>query len=301
MWKGSVLKKGPQGDGVRRSARILCTALALFLCSFGLAAESVKDMAQPTSYVVDLAGVLDPDTRAQMEQLAAEVEREAHATIEIVTIHSLDGESIEDFATALQEKWKVGPKGTDRGVILLFAINDHKRRIEVGYGLEGVLNDAKVGDIGRSMVPDLRAGDYGSAILGGERQIADDIAKDAGVTLTPLPGRPQQRRAQRSSGPGIFPFLFLIFILFLIFRGRGGRGGRGGGGYGGGGGWLPWFLLGNMLGSGRRYRDDGGGWSGGGGSWGGDGGGSGGGGGDDGGFSGGFGGSSGGGGASGDW
>ncbi len=262
-----------------------------------LVAEAVKDLAQPTSYVDDLAGVIDPDAKAQMEALGAEVERETHATIEIVTIHSLDGAAIEEFATELENKWKVGPKGTDRGVIMLFAINDHKRRIEVGYGLEGVLNDAKVGDIGRGMVPDLQAGDYGSAILGGERQIAADIAQDAGVTLTPLPGQPEQRQRStgRRTGLGIGPFLLIGVFLLLLFRG--GRGGRGGGG-GGGGGWLPWFLIGNMLGSGRRYGDGGG--FGGGGFGGGDGGG-GGGGSDDGGFGGGFGGGSGGGGASGDW
>jgi len=269
---------------------MFAVAAALFLTGASpVRAEALKDMAQPTSYVVDLAGVIDPQARAQMEALGAEVEREAHATIEVVTIHSLDGDTIEDFSTQLENKWKVGPKGTDRGVILLFAVNDHKRRIEVGYGLEGVLNDAKVGDIGRSMVPDLQAGDYGSAILGGERQIAADIAQDAGVTLTPLPGRPEQRQAARhGNGIGILPFILLVVFLMFLFGGRGGRGG------GGGGGWLPWFLIGNLLGSGR---------GGGGGGFGGSdgGGGFGGGGGDDGGFSGGFGGGSGGGGASGDW
>ena len=260
-------------------------------------AEAIKDIPKPTSYVDDLAGVIDPDAKAQMESLAAEVERETHSTILIVTIHSLDGETIEDFTTQLEEKWKVGPKGSDRGVIMLFAINDHKRRIEVGYGLESVLNDAKVGDIGRSMVPDLQAGDYGSAILGGERQIADNIARDAGVTLTPLPGRTPRREQQQghSRGFGFLPFLAILFVFWLISRG--GRGGRGGGG-GGLGSVLPWFLIGNMLG-GSGPRSGGGGFGDGGDGGGGFGGG--GGGGDDGGFSGGFGGSSGGGGASGDW
>ena len=267
--------------------------LALVFLSVLLArGEAVKDLAKPTSYVDDLAGVIDPDAQAQMESLAAQVERQTHSTIVIVTIHSLDGETIDDFTTQLEDKWKVGPKGSDRGVIMLFAINDHKRRIEVGYGLEGVLNDAKVGDIGRSMVPDLKAGDYGSAILGGERQIADYIAKDAGVTLTPLqaPSQPREQAAPRGRGFGILPVLIIIFVFWLISRG--GRGGRGGGG-GGLGGMLPWFLIGNLLGGGRR--------GGGGGFGGGGGGGFGGGGGDDGGFSGGFGGGSGGGGASGDW
>ncbi len=274
----------------RRGWGVLALALLPVLLARG---EAVKDLAKPTSYVDDLAGVIDPDAKAQMESLAAEVEREAHSTIIIVTIHSLDGDTIEDFTTQLEDKWKVGPKGSDKGVIMLFAVNDHKRRIEVGYGLEGVLNDAKLGDIGRSMVPDLKAGDYGSAILGGERQIADNIAKDAGVTLSPLPARPQQREQPARSGRG-FGFLpFLLIIVFFWLISRGGRGGRGGGG-GGIGSWLPWFLIGNLTGGGRRGGGGFGGGDGGGGGFGG-------GGGDDGGFSGGFGGGSGGGGASGDW
>lgn len=256
-------------------------------------AESVKDLpAQPTSYVSDYAGVIDPVYRDQMERLAAEVEREAHATIEIVTVHSLNGETPFEFTQELFDKWKVGPKSSDRGVLMVFAMNDRKRWIEVGNGLEGVLNDAKVGDIGRSMIPQLEAGSYGPAILSGEKQVANDIAADAGVTLTPLPPLPgRQRRQERSGGGGFLAILFLFVFLWLIFRG--GRGGRGGGGGRGGSG-LGWFLLGSLLGGSR------GGYGGGGGGFGGDGGG-GGGGNDDGGFSGGFGGGSEGGGAGGSW
>jgi uncharacterized protein len=253
----------------------------------------VKDLPQPTSYVSDFAGVIDADSKAQMESLGAEVEREAHATIEIVTVHSLNGQSPFDFAQALFDKWKIGPKSSDRGVLMLFAMNEHKRWISVGNGLEGVLNDAKVGDIGRSMNAQLEAGRYGPAILDGEQQVANDIAADAGVTLTPLPRRPVRRQATHSGGGlGVLPFVVLIVFLWLILRG--GRGGRGGGGGPGSG--LGWFLLGNVLGAGRgRFNGGGGGFGGG------DGGGSGGGGSDDGGFGGGFGGGSEGGGAGGSW
>ena len=274
---------------VTRLLHLLHPLLLAFVVVPTLArAESVKDLPQPTSYVSDLAGVIDPDSRVQMEALGAEVERETHSTIEIVTIHSLDGDSIEDFATQLEDKWKVGPKASDRGVLMIFAMNDRKRRIEVGNGLEGVLNDAKVGDIGRSMDAALEQGNVGQAILGGEQQIANDIAADAGVTLTPLPRQRQPQRQQHGGGFGFVPILFLILFLWFIFRG--GRGGRGGGGPGGG---LGWFVLGNLLGSGGRFGGGGGG--------GGFGGGDGGGGGDDGGFGGGFGGGSEGGGASGSW
>jgi uncharacterized protein len=241
-------------------------------------AESVSQLPPPTNnYVSDFAGVIDAGSKQQMEQLSREVYQQAHATIVIVTVHSLDGVSIEEFATDLEDKWKVGPKGSDRGVLMLLSINDRKRRIEVGYGLEGILNDAKVGDIGRTMVPYLQRGEYGEGLLEGQQQIANVIAADANVTIAPVaqPVRQPAPQRGRKDWLGIIVFFFIIFFIF-----RGGR--RGGGG------WLPWFILGNMMGGGRRGGGWGGGGDGGGGNSGGD-------------FGGGFGGGSGGGGASGDW
>jgi uncharacterized protein len=266
----------------------------LSLLNLRASAESVSQLpAHPTSYVQDFAGVIDADSKQQMEALSYEVFEKAHATIEVVTVHSLDGEDIDQYTTELEDKWRVGPKGTDRGVVMILAINDHKRRIEVGYGLEGILNDAKVGDIGRSMVPQLQQGQYGPALLSGEEQIAGVIAKDANVTLTaPVQAVQERPEPARRSGSGWIGFvIFAVIALLVVIGGRGGRGGRGGGG--GFGSWLPWLLLGNVLGSGRGGF--GGGFGGGGGGFGGGGFG---GGGD---FGGGFGGGSGGGGASGGW
>jgi uncharacterized protein len=244
-------------------------------------AESPDKLPQPTSYVSDFAGVIDESSKQSLEDLCKQVYEKAHATIEVVTVKSLDGLAIEDFTTQLDDRWKVGPKSSEKGVLMVFAIQDHKRRIEVAYGLEGILNDAKVGDIGRSMVPQLQQGDYGAAALFGAQQIANVIAADAGVTLDATPQahtyhREQVRQHGRVNWIGI-----IIFIIFLSLFFRGGGGGRGG--------WF-WFLLGSMMGGGGRGGFGGG--SGGGGSGGGGGGGD---------FGGGFGGSSGGGGASGDW
>lgn len=265
---------------MRTNLRFALCALALF-CLLGsrAVAETVSQLPQPTSYVEDYAGVLDPGSKQTMEDLSHEVYEKAHATIEVVTIHSLEGETIFQFATELEDKWKVGPKGTDRGVIMILAIDDHKRWIEVGYGLEGVLNDAKVGDIGRSMVPLLRQDQYGPALLMGEQQIANDIAADANVTLTTPVAQPVQQPVQQEHRGNSWIGLIVFIIIMLLFVG----GGRGG--------WLPWFLLGNLLGSGGG--GGGGGFGGGGGGFGGGGGG-----GD---FGGGFGGSGGGAGAGGDW
>ena len=258
----------------RFAVLILLIAAIGCLC---LRAESVSQLPMPTSYVQDFAGVIDADSKQQMEQLSSQVWLQAKAKIIVVTIHSLDGVSIEEFATDLEDKWKVGAKDTDRGVLMILAINDRKRRIEVGYGLEGILNDAKVGDIGRTMVPYLQRGEYGQGLLEGEQQIANVIAADAGVTLTPIERPVRQPQPQRGRNDWLGLIIFFV-ILFFIFRG---------GRRGGGGGALPWFILGSMMGGGRG----GGGWSGGGGGGGGDGGD----------FGGGFGGGSGGGGASGDW
>jgi uncharacterized protein len=260
------------------------------LLAVGVArAEQVDKMPAPTGYVNDYAGVIDDSSKDQLTALCTALDQQAHAQVAIVTIHSLEGDTAADFTNRLEEKWKVGAKGTDRGLIMLFAINDHQRWIEVGYGLEGVLNDAKVGDIGRSMVPQLQQGQYGPAIYGGLSQIADDIAADAHVTLTaPVYKEPvQYRTSAHHSGLGtLLRIGFFLFILLVIFGANRGGSGRGGGGGSG----LGWFLLGNFLGSSGGSR---GGWGGGdgGGFSGGDGGG----------FGGFGGGSSGGGGAGGGW
>ncbi len=260
-----------------------------------LRAETVASLPAPTGYVSDFAGVLSPEVKSKLEALCTEVDRQAHAQIAVVTVHTIDNDqSIEEFATELEEKWKVGPKGTDRGVLMVLEMQPRKGRIEVGYGLEGILNDAKVGDIGRAMTPYAAQGDYNQAVQLGVQQIANIIAADAGVTLQPIL-RQQRRQAQTDSGGSgigqVLVFIIVAVILISIFsrggRGRGGRGGRGGGGG------LGWFVLGNLLGGGLgggfRGGGGGGGWGGGGGS-------------DDGGGFGGFGGgSSGGGGATGDF
>ncbi len=239
---------------VTKKLLVCCSALLLLAAGLGARAEQVAKLPAPTGYVNDFAGVLSPDTKQQVESLCAEVDREAHAQIAVVTVKTIqadDGtdESIEEFATALEDKWKVGTKGTDRGVLMLFVMSPMKGRIEVGYGLEGVLNDAKVGDIGRTMAPAAKAGDYNAAIPLGVNEIAQDIAADANVTLAPIGNtyhyqrvHPQQVQLslwQVLVGGGII----LLILIFLISTGQAGwiflivmnlLGGGGGGGFGGG-------------------------------------------------------------------
>jgi uncharacterized protein len=264
----------------------------LLLSAMFCAAEDVKKI-HPTSYVSDLAGVISPEARTRLEALCAEVEQKTGAQMAIVTVQSLEGESVENYAVDLFKQLGVGSKKNDRGVLLLVAPQERKYRIEVGYGLEPVINDARVGDAGRAMVPYLRQGDYGKAAEAAAWQLAKYIADDSGVTLS---GQPPAGRIRNSGGRGgnlgVW-FVLGLIVLFLVIGSLSSRGGgRRGGGSGGSG--LLWFLLGMLADNAGRRSGGGGGWGGGG--FGGGGGDS-----DDGGFGGFGGGSSGGGGASGDW
>lgn len=239
--------------------------VVVLLLSFGYAgAETVASLPAPTGYVSDFAGVLQPGTKQQLEALCTQVDQKAKAQIAVVTINKIDSDqSIEEFSTALEDKWKVGTKGTDRGVLMLFVMNPRGGRIEVGYGLEGILNDAKVGDIGRTMSAAARDNDYNTAIPQGVSEVAQVIAADAGVTLTQVQtvhryheqpvGVPVQLSLWKVIAIGgilllVFTFLIKtgnagwIFFLLLNMMGGGGGGGgrdnddRGGGGFGGFGG-----------------------------------------------------------------
>jgi uncharacterized protein len=267
--------------------------LSLFLAANSLAfSEKIADI-RPQGYVTDLAHVIDAPTTTRLETLCAEVEQKTGAQIAVVTVDSLDGESKEDYAADLYKHLGVGSKKESRGVLLLLAPKERQYRIEVGYGLEPVINDARAGDIGREMVPDLRRQDYSAAVLTGTTRIAQLIAADKGVQLNGVPAN--KPRAPAGQSPWWLP-LVLIVVVFIIIGlvSRAGRGGGRGPRSGGGGSALPWLLMGSAL-SGR-----GGSWGGGfGGSSGGFSGGGGGGG--FGGFGGFGGGMSGGGGAGGSW
>ena len=257
----------------------------LFAAAYLVRAEDIKSI-HPTGYVTDLAGAISPGSKSQLEALCTEVEQKTGAQIAIVTVHSFNGNTVEDYAADLYKQLGVGDKQNSRGVLLLLSPDLRQYRIEVGYGLEPVITDGRAGNAGRAMVPQLRQGDYGGAISTATSQLANFIAADRGVTLSSAP--PVVNEAPPPSGSsgsaGVWIFLGILFILFLISRAGSGRGGR----YGGG---SSWWLLPLLFGGGGG-RDSG--WGGGGYS----GGGFGGGGGGFGGFGGGM---SGGGGASGSW
>ncbi len=265
-----------------RAAFALLLALAAAFSGGPLFAQ-FQVPAKPAAYVNDYANVLNPTTKTQLEALCTEINNKAKAQIFIVTVKALDGRSKEDYSLDIATKWGVGPKGSDSGVLIFYAIDDRQYFTQIGYGLEGILPDGKVGAFLREAIPDLRAGNYSAAITLVTRRIADVIAQDRGITLTGGSLPPPARPSNQGQDPGIFGTLFMLgFLIFFIYmmakRGGGGPRGRGGSG------WWVGPMIGGMMGGGG-----GGGWSGGGG------------GGFGGGFGGGGGGSFGGGGAGGSW
>ncbi len=191
-----------------RSFTLVSLSVLFLLAAVPALAENPKDI-HPSGYVTDLAGVIAPDTKARLEELCREVEEKTGAQIAVVTLHSLDGESVENYGVDLYKKLGVGSKGDNRGVLLLVAPDEHKYRIEVGYGLEPVINDARAGDAGRAMVPSLRQGNYSAAIETATWMLAKYIADDRGVTLSGQPPARQRRQRERSSPIGLWAILQL--------------------------------------------------------------------------------------------
>jgi uncharacterized protein len=242
--------------GAKIGLAALVLSLSLIVC-----AEPVTQL-KPTNYVNDFAGVLDPNTVAQLNSICQQVDEKAHAQIAVVTIKSLDGSDIESYAVDLYKQWGIGSKATDHGVLILLATQDRRYRVEVGYGLEPILPDGKVGGFGREAVPLLKQNDYNGAVSLLTMRVADVIAQDAGVQLTGARPRAPTVRQEPDKGLSVVGIIVLVVIFLILVStpfGRlllfsmllGGRGGGGGGGgFGGGGGGFGGFGGGSSGGGG---------------------------------------------------
>src|SRR5258708_4151159 len=199
-----------------RLAKSIARSL-LFLLAFALSAsragsEQVKNL-KPQGYVNDFAGVLSAQAKEKLTALCTEVDQKTKAQIAVVTVSSLEGEPIEQYSIDLATQWGVGPKQQARGVLILLAPADRKYRVEVGYGLEAILPDGKVGGFGREAVPFLRQGDYNSAVLLLTQRVAAVIAEDQKVALDNLSGA-----APSSAAPDnpLFPISSIVWLLIVV-------------------------------------------------------------------------------------
>ena len=160
-------------SGVPQCFRSLSALSALILLSIAVVgAERLTDIPNPRTrdgtWVTDTPGILRADTIASLNATLGEFERTNGAEMAVVVIRSLDGLSIEEAAVKLFELWKIGKKSKDNGLLLLWSTGDRRVRVEVGYGLEGVLNDGKVGAILDTYVmPKFKSGQFDEGVLAG--------------------------------------------------------------------------------------------------------------------------------------
>jgi len=160
--------------------RLLAAALLWLCCALAGAADSPIALPTLTARVTDLTGTLGADQRQALEARLAQAEAQKGSQIAVLLLPTTGPEAIEQFGIRLAEAWKVGRKGVDDGIILILVKNDRRLRIEVGYGLEGVLNDAVCKRIiSEVMTPRLKQGDYYGAVQAGVEAIVAKISGEA--------------------------------------------------------------------------------------------------------------------------
>ncbi len=229
--------------------RSLVVILLLILTT---ASAGARDIPKPTGYVTDTAGLISQTVELKLEQFLRDFEASDSTQISVLTIPSLEGAVLEQYALRVLENWGVGQKEKDNGVLLLVAKDERKIRIEVGYGLEGRLTDLLAGRIiDNEITPRFQQGDYDAGIVSGVVGIAEAVRGE-------YTGTGKTRSSQKKGSP--FGLIFLLFFLGPLLARIGGRrsyrsrrsgvffggpfiggsggfgGGFGGGGFSGGGG-----------------------------------------------------------------
>lgn len=241
---------------------LLLLILVSAFATFAWAADPYPPKPGGNIYVNDYAQLLSPETEQAILALGTQLEEKSNAQVVVVTVPNLAGQTVEDYAVGLFRKWGIGQQEQNNGVLLLVSKEERKVRIEVGYGLEGALPDAKVGRIlDEEVVPYFRQGDFDSGIYRGYGVLAANVAREYQVQLDEpqnrvFPDKPriikESRKRTVSPWERWMPYILVaMFLLDLIFNRaritrtvlemlfwfglfRGGRGG--GGGFGGGGG-----------------------------------------------------------------
>ena len=232
----------------------------LFLCSFAIAQE----LPVPRKYVEDRAGIISDIAEKGLNGYLQELEQKTGAQVIVLTIDTTGEIPIETYAIELATKWQLGQKGKDNGVLVVVAKGDRAYRIEVGYGLEGVLPDGFCGTVGRVyFVPKFQKGQFSEGIYQGVVILVNKIAEESGIKITGMPSMADMRKKAHERQNPYFSLLYVLILFPFLLRylfsrrrtssywwggppiifggprglGSGGMGGFGGfGSFGGGGG-----------------------------------------------------------------
>lgn len=205
-------------------------------------APAPQDPPAHDGWVTDDAGLLSAAEERDLSRRLAAYQEQSGTDVAVLTVESLGGRPLEDYAIDAAREWGLGGEGVDDGVLILVARDERKIRIEVGSGIEGELTDLVSGRIiDLVMVPEFRAGRYGEGIRKGAELVVAALGGD-------LSGVPEPPQGGRRGVGSIFGAVF--FLLFMLMAVAGSR--RGGSGRGGGGGFLTGMLLGSAMGSSWR-------------------------------------------------
>ena len=155
------------------------SSLAAGLLLIGSLAHAAQSLPKPAGRIADLANVIDAATEADLDRRLDELEQKTTSEIALVTVPSLDGVPVEDYAVRLFKEWGIGQSKSDNGVLVLVAPNEREMRIEVGYGLEGVLPDGLAGEVIREQfIPRFRDNDYNGGIRDGVVRVIEIVEKE---------------------------------------------------------------------------------------------------------------------------
>jgi len=260
----------------------LLASAAIFVAALARIAHAEINIADPGTFVVDRADIIDASVERNLENWLRELEQKSTAQVKVLTVPTIEGEDVFGFSQRHAEAWKLGRKGKDNGALVVVALKEREFRIQTGYGLEPTLPDSWCGSLHREVIiPSFRAGKYSDGLNNAVMAIANRVADASNVQLTGIPSyRHAPRRVGVPRGVWGIPLPVIIILILLLTRrrrhrrrwggglgdaifwgsvlnnlGRGGRswgGGGFGGGFGGGG-------FGGSFGGGGRFGGGGGG------------------------------------------
>lgn len=188
---------------MRRVASLFLVALA----TIPIVVSAYTNPGTPRGFVNDFAGMLQPQEKAQLEQKISAFASSTSNEIAVVTIPTLGGDTVENFAVKLFEEWKIGKTKKDNGILLLIARDEHKIRIEVGYGLEGALTDAQsYWIIKNELTPNFKVGNY---------YVGIDAATDKIIDATKGEYVPSSSPQQEKAVNILFEYWYFIPLVFV--------------------------------------------------------------------------------------
>lgn len=198
---------------------LLCTLL--LISSLSLSSYAIS-LPEPTNdfFVNDFVNIIDDADESEMMKIGADLYEQTTAQVVVVTIDSLDGYDVDEYALELGRKWGVGSKDNDNGVVILLSLSDRQISIQVGYGLEGCLNDGKVGRIlDNYAIPYLSNNDYSSGLTEAYKAVAAVVCEEYGIELNPdyqIDYYADEGEYTGSSDEGVGQVMLVVSTIALI-------------------------------------------------------------------------------------